>query len=1825
VALGLAGLLLGVGAVAVLRAGPAADVQVAQAQGRSGQARTALNAAIELQRRGDFEGAAPLFQEAFIRQEELTPQERNDLGRMMQDNQTALQLRKVAAQELALAEQDMKANRVSAATERLRKVATNQQYLAPADRQRFQQLDQQMRGGPGRPTIVQASATVPAGPGRPPQAGPMQAQQVMQQARMEMEHCNPDAAEALAHQAEHMGGSYPRPEDSPRGLLEQLTQLRNDPKYMLGASRAALERRDLGRAEQYAHEAERLSSAFTFPFWGDTPAKALKEIQAARAEGPPPPSQTGPAQVNKFVPDRMITGPTPQGNVQQVAANGPQGNPNAGPQLGDRGMPTPAMMNQQGPGPQAPPQAPARPDPETEAVKQLVAQGREALKHGDFPAARKIAEQAKAKKATGLHWSADNPDKLLSDIALAEGKAGGPPPNAVITKEQADSMLAQARVDLNDGKIEEAAQVGMRLKGNATLSWGLFRDSPDRLLQDVQKARVGRDREESVRLLADAREMFGHGDFDSAQRAAQKAENLHGPYSIWDMGDRPSKLLAEIDAARQKYNRPMLPDSSGPPQGPDTRLVSRQGPGPMPGPMPGPDGPPNPKWAMARGMLQEARQALNHGDLDRARLLADQVREAQPQLRLAFAPTEESPETIYRDLARVHRPNTGPVLAGQTGPQNNGPQRDPRLQANQDAARLAAAKEQARQMLAHAGKLQAEGRLIEARQLAVQAQLARVPWEPQGDNPDQFLQRLNAQARSRIEGQLRACDESIRYGGGDTVAKCQAAEKGLQQARELAQAFGQDMQSIDSKLAWVNQLRNVQMAPPDQPPAQIAQQRPVVPSDPIGPSIGLTPVGSNPGMGNPAPAPAPNIGLELLAKAKLELQKGELANARRLAEEAGATRYGVRDQAVDMLRCLEAEEENQRILQTNRTFEAVHAAFNRGDYAYASALASNIDPRKLGERQRARFGEMMMTPQMHLGHTTQTVAMGGSSQLAQGNPPAQSEPFGPTVGQLGQNDAPGKARASDQNGMSLLQATQAKNQVLFQQLRTDGLKAQNEAAEKFRTGQTDLALQILDEYLDRLTQTQLEPNQMAMLRRPIESRKSQFMLLKAQAELRDRTTVAKDQASQALGQIQLNEENKQKKVADLMKKYSVLLKEGKIEEAKRQAMLAAELDPDNAVITAAIEIAKRREAQGEYTKLKKDKEEYFRLVLNDADKAGGDATDAAIRGLDVGQVNYDRLHKRLGVSQQVLSRESEPDREIKSKLNVPVTMNWKNTPLSQVLDDIRVDRGINIHVEKFALEDLGVSLDRPVDIKVEQLALKSALSLMLRDLRLCYVVQDGVLKITTEKYARGGNQLRAYQVADLVIPVRDFGSLANRPMDNGLLGMTPVNPTNTLGYPSPIVPPYGVAGGDSVGAPMGTYTPGGGNTPFAGQPGSSGTNIQKRWADTQEGMLIKLITGTIRPETWADAGGPGTIDFHPLTMALVVNQTPDIQEQIADLLQALRRLQDQEVAVEVRFISIAEDFFERVGVNFNMNIRNEANTISYEPLLTSGAYRIPPYINKFIPDRFITGLTPAGSFTSDLNIPIQNNTFFQSVPPFGGYTGLPGYGGITFGLAFLSDIQLFLFLEAVSGDMRTNVMQAPKLTLFNGQTATLNVTDQQFFVTGTQLLPLQNGNITFQPQVQAQQFGVNLTLQAVISADRRFVRMSLNPNLTNLAPGPVQLFPVVVPIFPNAPASPSDPVTFTQFIQQPISQNISVATTVMVPDGGTALLGGLKRLSEGRNEFGPPIISKIPYLDRLFRNVAYGRSTESLMMMVTPRIIIQEEEEERATGYRSTPLLGTGG
>jgi type II secretory pathway component GspD/PulD (secretin) len=48
---------------------------------------------------------------------------------------------------------------------------------------------------------------------------------------------------------------------------------------------------------------------------------------------------------------------------------------------------------------------------------------------------------------------------------------------------------------------------------------------------------------------------------------------------------------------------------------------------------------------------------------------------------------------------------------------------------------------------------------------------------------------------------------------------------------------------------------------------------------------------------------------------------------------------------------------------------------------------------------------------------------------------------------------------------------------------------------------------------------------------------------------------------------------------------------------------------------------------------------------------------------------------------------------------------------------------------------------------------------------------------------------------------------------------------------------------------------------------------------------------------------------------------------------------------------------------------------------------------------------------------------------------------------------------------------------------------------------------------------------------------------------------------------------------------------------------------ETRQEFGPPVLSRIPYVNRLFKNVGVGRETEKVFLMVTPRVIVHQAAE----------------
>ena len=63
----------------------------------------------------------------------------------------------------------------------------------------------------------------------------------------------------------------------------------------------------------------------------------------------------------------------------------------------------------------------------------------------------------------------------------------------------------------------------------------------------------------------------------------------------------------------------------------------------------------------------------------------------------------------------------------------------------------------------------------------------------------------------------------------------------------------------------------------------------------------------------------------------------------------------------------------------------------------------------------------------------------------------------------------------------------------------------------------------------------------------------------------------------------------------------------------------------------------------------------------------------------------------------------------------------------------------------------------------------------------------------------------------------------------------------------------------------------------------------------------------------------------------------------------------------------------------------------------------------------------------------------------------------------------------------------------------------------------------------------------------------------------------------------------------PIVERTLVRTTSTVPDGGTLLLGGQTLAGEIEREAGVPILSKVPFLKRLFTNRSTAKDEQVLL------------------------------
>ncbi len=127
--------------------------------------------------------------------------------------------------------------------------------------------------------------------------------------------------------------------------------------------------------------------------------------------------------------------------------------------------------------------------------------------------------------------------------------------------------------------------------------------------------------------------------------------------------------------------------------------------------------------------------------------------------------------------------------------------------------------------------------------------------------------------------------------------------------------------------------------------------------------------------------------------------------------------------------------------------------------------------------------------------------------------------------------------------------------------------------------------------------------------------------------------------------------------------------------------------------------------------------------------------------------------------------------------------------------------------------------------------------------------EEGVLVVTSKQRAKGELLVKAYAVADLVVP------LPANPLSNEL------NPDAKPKH-----------------------------------------NSQ---------ALMDLVKTTIQPNTWDEMGGAGSLRFNDATLSLVIRTTANVHQEITELLSQLRKLHDTQVTLEMSIISIRDDLVPR--------------------------------------------------------------------------------------------------------------------------------------------------------------------------------------------------------------------------------------------------------------------------------------------------------------------------
>jgi general secretion pathway protein D len=224
------------------------------------------------------------------------------------------------------------------------------------------------------------------------------------------------------------------------------------------------------------------------------------------------------------------------------------------------------------------------------------------------------------------------------------------------------------------------------------------------------------------------------------------------------------------------------------------------------------------------------------------------------------------------------------------------------------------------------------------------------------------------------------------------------------------------------------------------------------------------------------------------------------------------------------------------------------------------------------------------------------------------------------------------------------------------------------------------------------------------------------------------------------------------------------------------------------------------------------------------------------------------------------------------------------------------------------------------------------------------------------------------------------------------------------------------------------------------------------------------------------------------------------------------------------------------------------------------------------------------SLGADLTLPPQGVGDDGTI---GATTKGGGIGDLVIRIMRLSHLDIDALLRTSQSRGDVSIVSRPVLLASNNTEARFLVGSQRPFVQVSRSLPTDTP--TRDQVVQYRDVGTKLTVRPTINQDG-YVSLVIQQEI-------------------NAATDE------TQF-DAPIISTREAATQVLVKDGQTIVLGGLRDLQKDRSQSGVPMLSGIPIVGGLFGSASRRSTTTELYLFLTPRILRTDADADSVTAPR---------